>query len=111
MVSETIASFFFVFMYMHSTDEQTQYSGDKVINCFIISSSFVTARLLGGGHIAAALAHWDSEAKKYVSYTKRGPMINPAIAIGQGLLTLDFNVWIYIVFPFAGMVLAYIFQE
>jgi len=40
---------------MLSTDKKTQYSEDKVINCFIMSASYVAARLMGGGGIVTIL--------------------------------------------------------
>jgi len=40
---------------MLSTDKKTQYSEDKVINCFIMSASYVAARLMGGGGIVTVL--------------------------------------------------------
>lgn len=55
VVSEFIGSFFFVFMYMHSTDDKTKFSEDKVINCFIIAASYIGARLVGGGYLMTEL--------------------------------------------------------
>jgi len=48
-ISEMTGSFVFVFLFMLCTDKKTQFSNDKVINCFIISSAYVAARLIGGG--------------------------------------------------------------
>ena len=50
-ISELFGSFFFVFMFMLCTDEKTRFSKDKVINCFVIASSYVSARLIGGGEL------------------------------------------------------------
>ena len=50
-ISEVIGAFIFVFLFMISTDERTKFSQDKVINCFILASSYVAARLLAGGEL------------------------------------------------------------
>jgi glycerol uptake facilitator-like aquaporin len=49
MVSEFAGSFVFIFLFMLCTDKKTQYSQDKVINCFIMSSAYISARLMAGG--------------------------------------------------------------
>ena len=45
-LSEMIGTFMFVFLFMLCTDKKTQFSEDKVINCFIMASAYVAARLL-----------------------------------------------------------------
>jgi len=55
MISEMMGTFFFVFLFMLSTDVKTQFSKDKVINCFIIASSYVAARLMSGGTLVTGL--------------------------------------------------------
>jgi hypothetical protein len=40
---------------MLCTDKKTQYSEDKVINCFIMSSAYVSARLMAGGALVTHL--------------------------------------------------------
>jgi len=40
---------------MVSTDKQTKYSKDKVVNCFIIAASYVAARLLSGGQLVTGI--------------------------------------------------------
>ena len=40
---------------MLSTDQKTQFSKDKVINCFIIASAYVGARLMCGGTLVTGL--------------------------------------------------------
>jgi len=55
LVSEMMGTFFFVFLFMLSTDTKTQFSKDKVINCFIIASSYVAARLMSGGTLVTGL--------------------------------------------------------
>ena len=49
MISEFVGSFVFIFLFMLCTDKKTQYSEDKVINCFIMSSAYISARLMAGG--------------------------------------------------------------
>ncbi len=55
MISELVGTFMFVFLFMLSTDKKTQFSDDKVINCFIISASYIAARLMAGGEMATVL--------------------------------------------------------
>jgi len=55
LTSEVVASCVFIFLFMLSTDKKTQYSEDKVINCFIMSASYVAARLMGGGGVVTIL--------------------------------------------------------
>lgn len=55
MVSECSGTFVLVFMFMICTDKKTQFSEDKVINCFIIASSYVGARLMAGGRLVTAI--------------------------------------------------------
>jgi hypothetical protein len=50
-----IGTFIFVFLFMLSTDSKTQFSKDKVINCFIIASSYCAARLMAGGTLVTGL--------------------------------------------------------
>ena len=49
MISEVVGSFVFIFLCMLCSDKKTQYSQDKVINCFIMSSAYISARLIAGG--------------------------------------------------------------
>ena len=49
---------------MMATDKKTQFSDDKVINCFIIAASYVAARLMCGGELVTcftriSLSDWD----------------------------------------------------
>jgi glycerol uptake facilitator-like aquaporin len=55
MISETIGTFFFCFLFMLCTDKATQFSQDRVINCFIIASSFCSSRLLAGGTLVTGM--------------------------------------------------------
>jgi len=50
-ISEAMGAFVFIFLFMMATDKKTQFSNDKVINCFILASSYIAARLLCGGEL------------------------------------------------------------
>lgn len=60
MLSESTAAFIFIFLFMLCTDKKTQYSEDKVINCFIMSASYCAARLMGGGGLVTVVneSYW-----------------------------------------------------
>ena len=87
---------------MLSTDTKTQFSKDKVINCFIIASSYCAARLMSGGTLVTGLNissyELDPTTKeplgcddKYIThiyYRLNGPLLNPALAFGQMLISL-----------------------
>jgi len=55
IISELVGTFMFVFLFMLCTDKKTQFSEDKVINCFIMASSYVAARLMSGGTLVTCL--------------------------------------------------------
>ena len=55
MCSEAIGAFIFIFLFMLCTDKKTQYSEDKVINCFILSASYCAARLMGAGGLVTVI--------------------------------------------------------
>ena len=99
MISEMMGTFFFVFLFMLSTDVKTQFSKDKVINCFIIASSYVAARLMSGGSLVTGLnistyqpIKGETEGETTVlcadnnitvmNYRLTGPLLNPALAFG-----------------------------
>lgn len=46
---------------MICTDKKTQYSEDKVINCFIMSSAYTAARLMSGGSLITNLLSVNEE--------------------------------------------------
>lgn len=104
-ISEIVGSFVFVFMFMLCTDKKTQFSRDKVINCFIIASSYISARLMSGGKMVTGRR---SHALKYIP---TGPLLNPALAFGQFVSTFDLSNWQYIVCPLGGSALALLFYE
>ena len=69
--------------FMISTDKTTQYSSDKVINSFVVASSYCAARLIGGGGEVTGLDMTDySKMPIVVKFEKTGPLLNPAIAMG-----------------------------
>jgi len=90
---------------MLSTDKKTQFSNDKVINCFIISSSYVAARLMAGGCLVTG------RRQHSLIYINTGPLLNPALAFGQAISTFDLSNWQYIAMPFVGSALALVFYE
>mgnify|MGYP000955695499 CR=1 FL=1 len=55
MTSEIIGTFFFCFLFMLCTDKSTQFSQDRVINCFIIAAAFCSSRLLSGGTLVSGI--------------------------------------------------------
>ena len=50
-----MGTFFFVTLFMICTDKNTKFSSDKVINCFIIASSYIASRLLSGGQLVTGI--------------------------------------------------------
>lgn len=103
-VSELFGSFVFIFLFMLCTDAKTQFSKDKVINCLIISSAYVSSRLMSGGKLVTRLM---TVPNKYC-----GPLLNPALALGQMIISFDFKyIWIYFLMPFGGAALALVFYE
>lgn len=121
---------------MLCTDKATQFSKDRVINCFIIAAAFCSSRLLSGGTLVSGLqinsyntngVPKDAETKeftypddyctniKYIdgySFKTTGPLLNPALYIGQALRSFDFSSIIsYLGCPFIGGVLSLVFYE
>ena len=131
-LSEMIGTFMFVFLFMLCTDKKTQFSEDKVINCFIMASAYVAARLLAGGAMVTARYTGYSEANPEIiqistnstddpifkqvqprlNVKRLGPLLNPALALGQMILSADLNfIMQYLLMPFAGAILALVFYE
>ena len=73
MISEFVGSFVVIFLFMLCTDKKTQYSQDKVINCFIMSSAYVSARLMAGGAFVAHLT-------AYIETEVDGEVVKTAIS-------------------------------
>lgn len=70
---------------MISTDNKTRFSTDQVINCFIIASSYIASRLIGGGSLITAIYNddYENDPINNVSDIKfTGPLYNPALAFG-----------------------------
>jgi len=72
---------------MLCTDKKTQFSEDKVVNCFIMSSAYVAARLMAGGTLVTTLYPIDElKVNDYIisrgQGTYLGPLLNPALAFG-----------------------------
>jgi hypothetical protein len=121
MISEFIGSFVFIFLFMLCTDKKTQYSDDKVINCFIMSSAYVSARLMAGGAFVTHLTRYsdvklntdtNENYRDVVGLSYVGPLLNPALAFGQIVFSWTWSFWyIYPVLPFAGSAAALIFYE
>ena len=115
MISEASGSFVLIFLFMICTDKKTQFSQDKVINCFVIASSYVSARLMAGGRLVTAIQRIEvvsGTVSQQDLYKLVGPLLNPALALGQCLTSLDFSYAVqYIVMPFVGSALALIFYE
>jgi glycerol uptake facilitator-like aquaporin len=86
-ISELVGTFMFVFLFMLCTDKKTQFSEDKVVNCFIMSSAYVAARLMAGGTLVTTLYPIDElKVNDYIisrgQGTYLGPLLNPALAFG-----------------------------
>jgi len=109
VISELVGSFVFIFMFMLCTDKKTQFSKDKVINCFIIASAYVSSRLMAGGGLVTG--HEGSRGEGQKRYLRTGPVLNPALAFGQMVATFEFMNVQYILCPLAGSALALIFYE
>lgn len=109
ILQETLGTFVFVFFFMTQTEQTIMLSKEEAINCFVIASGYITARVMVFGQSALTMIS---------SY---GACLNPAIALSVAFnapLTKnsDFGesfkyAWLYPVFPFAGAILAFIFYE
>ena len=114
MISECIGSFVFIFLFMLCTDKKTQYSNDKVINCFIMSSAYISARLMAGGCFVTHLVGYQEgpNGVNIVTWNFVGPLLNPALAFGQMFFAWSWSWWyIYPVMPFLGSAAALVFYE
>jgi len=141
VISEMMGTFFFVTLFMISTDKATKFSSDKVINCFIIASSYIASRLLSGGQLVTGInnstyytpKHYDyyipdistsetvgtgtfcnKSSKALFSYhfINTGPLLNPGIALGQMIAAFNFTyIYAYVGPPIAGAIIAGIFYE
>ena len=89
---------------MANTDEKSQFSNEKAINCFVLACSYIGARTILYGN-----------AKTVPSF---GAVMNPATAIGiqmSGLFSQGFSSWnsiyLYPTVPFASSFAAVLFFE
>jgi len=55
LISECAGTAYFVFLIMICTDKKTQFSEDKVINCFIMAASYIASRLMAGGPMVTVM--------------------------------------------------------
>jgi len=118
-ISELVGSFMFVFLFMLCTDKKTQFSEDKVINCFIIGAAYVASRLIAGGPMVTVLypgltkdEDGNINLLSLIGARGVGPLLNPALAFGQMLLSWDFSsILQYVVAPLGGSALALVFYE
>ena len=105
-ISEIMGTFFFVQMYMICTDPKTQFSKDRVVNCFIISSGYISSRLLAGGELVSV------SGTQPLEFKATGPLLNPALAFGQMLMSLNFDYfWQYFLCPIIGAVFSIYFYD
>lgn len=119
MISEFVGSFVFIFLFMLCTDKKTQFSEDKVVNCFIMSSAYISARLMAGGcfvaHIVGSTSVYNEALDQTFSVPVLnlvGPLLNPALAFGQIVFAWTWSWWyIYPLMPFFGSAAALVFYE
>jgi glycerol uptake facilitator-like aquaporin len=113
ILSESFGSFMFVFLFMICTDRKTQFSDDKVINCFIVAGAYVASRLFAGGRMITGVYQPDGASEFTNAYkAMTGPLLNPGLAFGQMMLSFDFSyIYIYLLMPFLGTVIALVFYE
>jgi len=117
LISECAGTAYFVFLIMICTDKKTQFSTDRVINCFIMASSYVASRLMAGSHMVTVLYSdpeqtVDGVLMARVANHAVGPLLNPALAFGQMLLSFDFKFILqYFFMPLAGSAIALVFYE
>ena len=125
LLSEATGAFIFIFLFMLCTDKKTQYSDDKVINCFIMAASYCAARLMGAGGLVTVINESfritrldaDKGCVKdgpwiYMQPKRVGPLLNPAIAFGNMIFSGTYGFWLqYGVMPFVGSIGALFFYE
>ena len=104
LTQELLCSFMYVFFFMANTDDKSQFSNEKAINCFILACSYIGARTIFYGNANGA--------------TSYGAVMNPATAMGiqmAGLFNQGLSSWnslyLYPVVPFAGSFAAVLFYE
>lgn len=96
---EALGAFLMVFMYLCSTEEKTKFTKDSVIQTMILAASYLSAMKLSGANVDGF----------------RLSPVNPAIAFAMN--TTFFlgqkegwrSIWIFLIFGFAGSLLAFLF--
>jgi glycerol uptake facilitator-like aquaporin len=112
----------FVANYMIHTDKSTRFSDDKSINSLIIASAYIGARLMCGGYFLTGIpqvhetSYIDDEGTIHditeSTFLRTGSLLNPAIAFGTQLISLDFTyAFQYILMPFVGGVIGFLSHE
>ena len=98
IVAETFGSFIYIFTFLIQTEKQTQFSNDRAIWSLIISAAYGTVIAFNSDKI--------------------GTSMNPAYSLGvQMTMLMDYGgkylkyLWIYLIFPFLGSILALLFYE
>lgn len=104
MILETLGACVLVFLYLSQTEEKTKLSSDPAITTAIISASYLLALMIGYSY-------------EVVCKFSLSPL-NPAIALGQmSMQTFDGDMtdthwqFVYLVFPWAGALLAVLLYE
>merc|ERR1712166_750958 len=97
LISEIIGTFALITLFMLSIDPTTQFSKDTVVITFCIGASYIGSRLMSGGSLITGFKYPSAKP----TYLASGPLLNPALALGQMLVNWDFGYWlVYIVGPF-----------
>lgn len=102
LTSEFFGSAVFISMFLIYTEKRNKVSKDKVINAFVISSAYIGARLMSGGHLLTGIPEniqigtkIDSEGTlipdNRLIYKNTGSLLNPAIALGTQIISIEFH--------------------
>lgn len=87
------------------TEKSNKFSKEKVINVFIISSSYIGARLMSGGQLLTGIpenilvgSYYDAEGTLVedirLIYKQTGALLNPALAFGTQIISMEFSYFI-----------------
>ena len=97
-ISETFGSFLYIFTFLIQTEKETRFSHDSAIWSLIISAAY--------GSVIT------------YNYDKVGGSMNPAYGFAVHMtMLMDYGgeylkyIWIYLIFPFVGGILALLFHE
>lgn len=103
IMQEIVGTFIFVLFFKIMTDERLHFSKENAINCFVIASAYVASRQIVNGATGAVATY--------------GAVLNPALAIGIGLVSAINNpgalvwFWLFWLLPFGGSICAIIFYR